>query len=40
MTQVTVCITTYNRKEQAYRALNSVFNQFYKNIEIIIVDDF
>jgi len=40
MTQVTVCITTYNRKEQASRALNSVFNQTYKNIEIIIVDDF
>jgi glycosyltransferase involved in cell wall biosynthesis len=37
---VTVCITTHNRKELLPLTLNSILNQTYKNIEIIIVDDF
>lgn len=37
---VSVCITTYNRKNFLPQTLNSVLNQTYKNLEIIIVDDF
>lgn len=36
---VTVYITTYNRKSLLKRAVESVLNQTYKNIEIIIADD-
>lgn len=36
---VSVCITTYNRKELLQSTLNSVLSQTYKDIEIIIVDD-
>lgn len=36
---VSICITTYNRKELLQLTLKSVLNQTYKNIEIIIVDD-
>lgn len=36
---VTVYIPTYNRVELLKRAVESVRNQTYKNIEIIIVDD-
>lgn len=36
---VSVIIATYNRKEMLIQAVESVFNQSYKNIEIIIVDD-
>lgn len=38
--KVTIYITTYNRLSYLKRALNSVINQSYKNLEIIIVDDF
>ena len=36
---VSVCITTYNRKEILPNALRSVVNQTYFNLEIIILDD-
>lgn len=36
---VSICITTYNRKELLPLTLKSVLNQTYKNIEVIIVDD-
>lgn len=36
---VSVIITTYKRPQLLLRALNSVINQEYKNIEIIISDD-
>lgn len=37
---VSVIIPNYNRKEELVRALQSVFNQTYKPMEIIVVDDF
>lgn len=36
---VTVIIPTYNREKTIKRAISSVLNQTYKNIELIIVDD-
>lgn len=36
---VSCIITTYNRAEYIERALRSVINQSYRNIEIIVVDD-
>ncbi len=36
---VSVVITTYNRCEVLKRAILSVINQTYKNLEIIIIDD-
>ena len=36
---VTIYIPTYNRLELLKRALDSVVNQTYKNLEIIVVDD-
>ncbi|HBV76743.1 MAG TPA: glucuronosyltransferase [Vibrio sp.] len=36
---VSVVITSYNRGPLLKRAVNSVLNQTYKNLEIIIVDD-
>jgi glycosyltransferase involved in cell wall biosynthesis len=36
---VSVYITTHNRSERLIRAINSVLNQTYKNIEIIVSDD-
>lgn len=36
---VSVIITTYKRADMINRALNSILNQTYKNIEIIVVDD-
>ena len=37
---VSVIITTYNRKNQLSLTLKSILEQTYKNIEIIIVDDY
>lgn len=36
---VSVIITTYRRPKWLSRAINSVLNQTYKNIEVIVVDD-
>ena len=36
---VSVIITTYKRSKFLKRAINSVLNQTYKNLEIIVVDD-
>lgn len=37
--KVSVIITTYNNQGSLTRAIDSVLNQTYKNIEIIVVDD-
>jgi len=37
--KVSVVITSYNRENMIIRAIESVVNQSYKNIEIIIIDD-
>ena len=36
---VTVCITTYNRAGLIKRTVDSIINQTYNNLEILIVDD-
>ena len=36
---VTVIITTYKRAKYIIRAIDSVLDQTYQNIEIIVVDD-
>ncbi|WP_281231896.1 glycosyltransferase family 2 protein [Flavobacterium gelatinilyticum] len=36
---VSVIITTYNRTFYLKKAIDSVFNQTYKNLEVIVVDD-
>ncbi|PKB17461.1 glycosyltransferase [Flavobacterium sp. 5] len=36
---VTVIITTYNRREYLENAIQSVVNQSYTNIEIVVIDD-
>ena len=36
---VSVIITNYNRENLTKKAVNSILNQTYKNIEIIIIDD-
>ena len=39
MIKVSVIITTHNRLELLKRAVESVMNQTYKNLEVIVVDD-
>lgn len=39
MSKVSIIIATYRREKELERALGSLKNQHYKNIEIIIVDD-
>ena len=39
MDKVTVYITTYNRLERLKKAIESVLNQTYRNIEVIVSDD-
>lgn len=39
MTKVSVIIPTYKRASMLTRAIESVLNQTYKNIEIIVIDD-
>ena len=36
---ISVIISTYNKYDQLLVAINSVIEQSYKNIEIIIIDD-
>lgn len=36
---ISIIISTYNRKEFITNAIDSVLNQRYKNVEIIVVDD-
>jgi len=36
---VSVIITTYGRSDTLYRAIESVLNQTYQNIQLIVVDD-
>ena len=40
MSLVTICITTYNRKELLPFTLKSVINQTYQDTEILIIDDY
>ena len=37
--KVSVIITTYGKPYKLVRAINSVLNQTYKNIELMVVDD-
>ena len=36
---VSITIVTWNRREDVLRAIESCYNQTYKNIEIVIVDN-
>jgi GT2 family glycosyltransferase len=36
---VSIIIPTYNRKEKLIRCLDSIFNNTYKNIEVIVIND-
>ena len=36
---VTICITTFNRDFLIEKAVRNAFNQSYKNIEVIVIDD-
>ena len=37
--KISVVIPTYNREKSILASINSVLNQSYKNIEVIVVDD-
>ena len=37
--KVSTIITTYRRADMLKRAIDSVLNQTYSNIEVIVVDD-
>ncbi len=39
MPEISVCIPTYNRKDYLKEALKSVFEQSYKDFEVIVMDD-
>ena len=39
MSKVSVCITTYNRRNNVFFAIENILKQTYKNIQLIIVDD-
>ena len=39
MEKVSVIIPTYNREKTILRAINSVLNQTYKNLEVLVIDD-
>ena len=36
---VSIVITTYRRPELLARSINSILNQTYSNVEVIVVDD-
>ncbi len=36
---ISIIVPSYNRENTILRTLNSVINQTYKNIEILVVDD-
>ena len=38
--EVSIIITTYNRKSFLKKAVNSILNQSYKNFELIVVDNY
>ena len=39
MKKVSVIIPTYNREKTIMRAVQSVLNQTYTNLEVLIIDD-
>ena len=39
MTKVSVCITTYNRRNNVIFAIENILKQTYNNIQLIVVDD-